>query len=307
MDRFRRILAVYSDRPGADSLLTQAVNLARANNARLTIVRADGVAMSACHVREARRYLGRIVPWVIQQGVSDVETDVLEGVPYKAVSHRVLTGEHDLVVVNADRGSAIKGVMGGGTVRNLLQKCPCAVWILKSDRPAACNAVLAAVDPDTATRDDAGLNARILDLAVTLARSNAASLHAVHCWDVEGSESDMLRSEIHLETKKRILDRHREQRREAVEALLARHTDRAVEAEVHLPRGRPEFELAELAERLSVDTVVMGTAGRSGLSRLVRGEFAEAMLGMVRCGILAVRPYTFHASASYAAVRPAGA
>lgn len=291
MDRFRSILAVYSHRPGADSLLRQAVGLARTNAARLTIVQADGRPRSAEMLEEARCHLRRIAPWVAEQGVADITTDVLEGTPYKAIVRRVLLDGHDLVVVNADEGNRLPGLVGGATVRNLLQECPCAVWALKGGRPSACDSVIAAVDPVMGDAGDVGFSARVLDLAVALARSNAARLDVVHCWDIDGAEGDVLRSEVHIETKRRIIDRHRLLRREAIEALLAPHGP--VTPDVHLPRGRPEFEIAELADRLTADILVMGTTGRSGLARLLRGDLAGAMLGIVRCGVLVVKPDGF--------------
>jgi len=293
MDRFRNILAIYHDRAGADSVLVQAVSLARANGAKLTVVGIEEAPRTAAVVDEARRHLRRIVPWIVQEGVREVETDVMEGTPYVAIIRRALRDDHDLVIISADDGHAFRDLVAGGTARHLLQKCPCAVWVIKPHRPTSFSGVLAAVDPAVDAREEGGLNAKILDLAVAFARSNAACLHTVHCWDVGGADGEALRSELHIETKNEILDRHRSQKRQAVEALLSRYARWQIEHEVHLPRGRPEFELAGLADRLSVDVVVMGTAGRGGLSRWLLGDFAEDMLGMVRCGILAVKPDDF--------------
>ena len=41
------------------------------------------------------------------------------------------------------------------------------------------------------------------------------------------------------------------------------------------------------------DLVVMGTAGRSGISGLVIGNTAEAILSQLRCALLAVKPDSF--------------
>lgn len=293
MNRFRNILAVYNDAPGADDVLVQAVALARANGARLTVVDTHENPKSAWLVEEARRRLRRIIPWITQEGVSEVTTDVLVGTPYVEIIRRVLCEEHDLVIVSVEGGTAFKDVFLGSTATNLLLKCPSAVWLLKPGQSIPCSNIVAALNPrpDESRNDD--INVKILELATTVAQGEDARLHLVHFWEVEGEDGEIVRSELAPEPRKQLLDKHKTARQRTLSALLARCATRQLQHEIHLPRGRPRLHMSDLATRLAADVIVMGTASRVGLSRLLMGNFAETVLGGVRCSVLAVKPDEF--------------
>ena len=53
--------------------------------------------------------------------------------------------------------------------------------------------------------------------------------------------------------------------------------------------GYPADELAEYARRESVDLIVMGTHGRTGLSRLLMGSVAEAVVRHSPCPVLTIK------------------
>ena len=56
-----------------------------------------------------------------------------------------------------------------------------------------------------------------------------------------------------------------------------------------LLNGSPANEIARLAEEEGVDMIVMGTHGRSGLTRLLMGSVAEATVRKALCPVLTVK------------------
>jgi nucleotide-binding universal stress UspA family protein len=52
----------------------------------------------------------------------------------------------------------------------------------------------------------------------------------------------------------------------------------------------PSEEIARLAAELEADLIVVGTHGRTGLSRLLLGSVAEAVVRLAPCPVLVVRP-----------------
>lgn len=63
-------------------------------------------------------------------------------------------------------------------------------------------------------------------------------------------------------------------------------TDPSVKYEHRLIIGDPATEIVRLAEDEKVDYVVMGTHGRTGLSRLLMGSVAEAVVRRAPCPVL---------------------
>jgi nucleotide-binding universal stress UspA family protein len=65
-----------------------------------------------------------------------------------------------------------------------------------------------------------------------------------------------------------------------------RPTDPAVPYEHRILRGDPASEIVAEAERENCDLIVMGTHGRTGLTRLLMGSVAEGVVRRAKCPVL---------------------
>jgi universal stress protein A len=54
--------------------------------------------------------------------------------------------------------------------------------------------------------------------------------------------------------------------------------------------GAPGPEIVLVAEQIQADLIVMGTHGRSGISRILMGSIAEHVLRHAHCPVLTVKP-----------------
>lgn len=63
----------------------------------------------------------------------------------------------------------------------------------------------------------------------------------------------------------------------------------------HLAAGEPWREITQMASNLRADLVVVATAGRTGVSRVVLGSVAEKVVRHAGCPVLVVRPKDYHA------------
>lgn len=62
--------------------------------------------------------------------------------------------------------------------------------------------------------------------------------------------------------------------------------DPAISYEHRLVTGDPAAAIARLADEEAVDLIVMGTHGRTGLTRLLMGSVAEAVVRRAKCPVL---------------------
>jgi nucleotide-binding universal stress UspA family protein len=53
--------------------------------------------------------------------------------------------------------------------------------------------------------------------------------------------------------------------------------------------GSPTYEILKFAERQRIDVIVIGSHGRTGLSRLVIGSVAEGVMRGAKCPVLVVK------------------
>lgn len=66
-------------------------------------------------------------------------------------------------------------------------------------------------------------------------------------------------------------------------------TKKGVEYVHEFVEGTPVHQLVALADREKIDLIVMGTHGRTGLSRLLMGSIAEGVLREANCPVLTVK------------------
>jgi universal stress protein A len=124
--------------------------------------------------------------------------------------------------------------------------------------------------------------------ACTLASKFGAELHLLHVFEqytgsayVPGVPLPEATSEI-------------EELKQHVAESLAKLLDADWEARHHVVRatreGHPFVEIIRYAKDESIDMIVMGTHGRSGISQLLMGSVAEKVVRKSLCPVLTVRP-----------------
>lgn len=82
------------------------------------------------------------------------------------------------------------------------------------------------------------------------------------------------------------LDRTRKELEAACSDLAKGLADRVYG---HIRTGRPPKEIAEVANQIDADLIVIGTHGRTGLSRVLLGSVAEEVVRHAPCDVLTVR------------------
>ena len=119
-----------------------------------------------------------------------------------------------------------------------------------------------------------------LGLATTLARDTKAKLIIVH---VEEPPMAYGGGDAYYG----VLDPPRDE----LDRMLGqvKPTDESIEYEHRMITGEPANSIVRLAESEQVDFIVLGTHGRTGLSRLLMGSVAEAIVRRATCPVITFR------------------
>ena len=89
-------------------------------------------------------------------------------------------------------------------------------------------------------------------------------------------------------------DTTREELRKNLASVIP--TDATVPCEHMLLIGDPAKAIAEIAERQQADMIVLGTHGRTGITRFLMGSVAEAVVRKAKCPVLTIKqPAEVHA------------
>ncbi len=301
MKRFKNILYFADGAAESCSALARAVSLARSNQARLTAIDVLEEFDSGPEIQ--RRFhidLGKILLERRREALVDlmakyveakdlIYEQVVSGVPFVEVIRAVLRNDYDLVIKAARPPEGLSERLLGSTDMHLLRKCPCPVWIDRSDTANPYRNVLAAVDP---VDDDCGR--LIMDLASSLAERESARLAVVHAWRLQG-ESMLLSGRARLSANKveQFITGTRAHHLARLDALLRRYGIGTDDPAVHLVKGEPAPSIRELSTELGADLIVIGTVGRGGIPGLIIGNTAEEVLQTTQASVLAVKPEGF--------------
>lgn len=85
-------------------------------------------------------------------------------------------------------------------------------------------------------------------------------------------------------------DARRKEAEHAVAAKVEQLKGMGLKAEGKVVEGRPDEAIAKLAEDVGADLIVMGSHGRTGLSKILLGSVVERVIGQAACPVLVVKP-----------------
>lgn len=311
MKRFKNILIVCDAADNLDGVLDRGLWLALANAARVTLIDvqeapAEGLMqrlaglgadrsatiaaeMEAGMEAERRTRIEALAARFREAGLP-VETVLASGHIFIAAIRKVLQDGYDLVLKGA--GARQGRALFASEDMHLMRKCPCPVWILKADLPPRAQRILAAVDPESEDPQNMALNTSVMELATSLAAGDEAELHVIHVWRLQ--EESALRTGRYTMSEGEIasiLQVEQDRHDRALQALLAAFPE--AHPHVALVKGLPGEVIPAHAHDIGIDTIVMGTIGRTGIAGFFVGNTAETILSSVECSVLAVKPPGF--------------
>ena len=313
MKRFKNILYVSEGGVDQTSTMSRAVSLAENNQAELTVVeviprfpagkaRTDGMPdfseLQAAMVSEHRQSLESFVKPHCQR--LKIQREVLIGTSFLEIIRAVLRRGYDLVVKPAENPDFLKRLFGSDDM-HLLRKCPCPVWLMKPQEKSNYSNILAAVDFDPLMpgTEELDLNQRILGLAASLALSDFATLHLGHAWEAfaEGKISvwgqNPAAAATYVENERLQHEAGLYQLGEWLRNRIGPEAYDYLAPRFHLRKGQARRVVTALAGELKADLVVMGTVARTGISGLIIGNTAEAILEEIQCSVFALKPAGF--------------
>lgn len=314
MQRFKNILFLATGDHRQQAALEQAVSLARENQAGLTVV--DVVELPGDLSVIGRDKRETLISEMVNRrmiqlddmvqdfrtGVG-IQTRVIQGKPFLAIIREVLRNNYDLVMKLAEGGTGLKNLLFGSIDMHLLRKCPCPVWIMKSEAPVQYKRVLAAVDmePEGGGQQTNALNKQILEMASSLALSEFSEMHIIHAWTgngytiLDGIGADLNDQEMEKWGRK-IEYLHREwleKQQQQLASTLENESMEYLSPQLHLVEGETCEVITDFVEKKKIDIVVMGTVARTGIAGFFMGNTAEAILNNINCSVLAVKPPGF--------------
>ena len=206
-------------------------------------------------------------------------------VPHEAIVARVLEIEPAVVIKDVGHEPLLRRVLFTALDWQLLRYCPAPLLLVHQQSAHLPQRILAAVDTTPAEPAAVPLNERVLREAARQGQIAGAEVHLGHVFPYLPFEAPPYQTLERVYTMTRATD---------LEGFARFATNQDIApARRHWLEGNPAQRLADLIKEEDIDLLVLGSAYRSTLDRLLLGSTSEALLSHVPCDVLLVKPQDF--------------
>ena len=310
MKRFKNILLICDFDVKQQMAVERAISLARQNEAVLTVftvirelpedARMASISMSQQMFfkqvfDDYNEQLETLSTEIRQQGV-EVKSKIVTGTPFLEIIRQVLRDKHDLVILAAEGKKGLKERLFGSTSMHLMRKCPCPVWVVKSEKKSKYKRILSAVDTATEFLEPSreSLNPLTMNLASSLARMDNSELYVVQVWSMYYENYIKSRGLLEKSAILKLRKDTKQQYLEKLDSLMADIDLTGVITHKHLIRNDDAARaIIKLVKNKKINLLVIGTVCRTGLAGFFIGNTAEKVLSEVNCSVLTVKPEGF--------------
>jgi nucleotide-binding universal stress UspA family protein len=281
-----KILCPIDFSPGSQQAMQVAIRIAKETSAELVLLHSwvipplafsmelpfppdvvDGI------VKDAESGLDAALREAKAAGANNTTSVLTNGVPWSEIVTTLEKQAFDLCVIGTHGRTGLSRVLLGSVAEKVVRHSPCSVLAVRPDGPiAAFEHVLVPTDfSESATY--------ALDLAGTIVRPEG-QITLLHVLELPVAYAGKIESDFARDLDKRAMA--------ALEASARRITTARVTTVSRI--GYPGSQtLSAIDHDPSVDLVVMGSHGRTGIKRLLLGSVAEKVVRHARCPVLIAR------------------
>lgn len=225
----------------------------------------------------ASKKLKETVTIISNQNIEAGEAILKEGSPIDVITKAASKVNSSLLVLGAGNGSEKQNFKLGTTTERIIQKSEKPVFVIKENTTLNISQILCPVDFSQASR-------RALTNAIIIAKKFKAPLTILSVCEAM-SKSWFSSNEIKdLENKARI-----KKHKIKFDDFLKDFSLNGLKWTSEIPLGNPADEILNTVSKKSIDLLVMGSAGKTGLNRLILGSVTEKVIREVPCSFMTIK------------------
>jgi nucleotide-binding universal stress UspA family protein len=296
MAAFRNIFVAIDFSSPSDEALRQAHARAVSSGAKLAVChivpnelrsnllfphlsRRDALEVPIDVERAAEAVLKHVAQ-VTGQSETDFQIIADHGTPHAEILKRAEDWGADLIIVGSHGLTSAAGVFLGSVTDKVIRYAHCAVLVAR--RQKGSRRIVAGTD-----FSDPALPA--IAAASEEARRTHADLIVVHCLDLTIAAAAPLTVGFGMPVSFLAPEDYAEMQKLARAKLAEAVSKFNVKAELRVISGPAGMSLVSVSEEEAADLLVVGTVGRTGLSRVLLGSVAETAASRSPCSVLVVR------------------
>ena len=270
----------FSD--ASDDATKAAINLAKAFGSKILMIhvlpdsKESPIPLDVVK-KVAGNELRTTVRAINDAGVATGEPIIAFGSPFDQIIHFAELHDVNVIVIGSGqkhpRGKHTLGV----TAEKLVRKSSKPVWVVRPGTKKNINKILCPVDFSEASH-------RALSNAVHLCRKFGAKLTILTVFE---PLVNIYRIPVKVSAK----EQKNTEKHQALQfnKFLAGFDLQSVPWKKEICRGKPHEQILSRVKALKPDLIVMGSAGKSGVARILLGSVAEKVVREIPCSVITVK------------------
>jgi len=301
MDKYRNILVVIDSTDEAQPSLARALHIARQEehvklklflpiyepHHEITSILSskERETMRSGDIAQRTEWMEAYVKPYQDEGIAIEPKVVWHNRPFESIIQEVFDYDHDLVIKGTHSHPVLQSVIFTPTDWHLLRKCPVPVLLVREAKWQEGGNILVALNVSAEEQRHDELNDRLIQEAKDLVRLANGTLHLVNVYPTVPANTVFEVPDFNV---KRYNEFVREHHLKLMHKVAV--TRGLTKEHIHVVEGLPEEAVPKVAEQIKAELVILGTAGRSGLSGALIGHTAEHIIERLNCDLLALKP-----------------
>lgn len=270
MKKIEKLLLATDLSEYSDGAIREAINLARKCKTELHAIsvieinpeyETFGTDVIEREEKEIAAYFEALKARALKEGVSCKSILRRSGEPSRLIVEEAEKKKVDMIIIGRHGRRGMAKVLMGSVAAKVIGNAPCNVLVVPRAAVPGFRNILVATDGS--------------------AHANAAVSEALAIAKSSGGHVIVLSSYF--------LDNELEEAKSNVNKVVKMAQDEGVVFETLTPRGRPYEAIVETAGGRTVDLIVMGAFGKTGLRKFLMGSSTEKVVGLAGCAVLVVK------------------
>lgn len=282
MKLLEKILLAQDFSKSSQNLVHSAIELAKIFESKIVAIHVlpDDIVnkkVKALLNETAMTKLEDTVKRIEDEGV-DVDNPLLAfGSPHAAIARAAVDINANVILTGSGESKKGDTFQLGTTTGRIIQKSEKPVFVIKEGILLNVHHILCPVDFSESSK-------RALKNAMTMARRFKSELTILAVCELQGSTWFSSEKDKELENELRYT-LHQEE----FDSFLKSFDLSNINWTKEVPKGNPAKEILSAISRKMIDLLIMGTAGRTGLNRMIMGSVTEKVVREVPCSFLTLK------------------
>lgn len=287
MKLLEKILVATDLSPSSEELIQNGIDLAKKFKAKVILLyvlklKIDDEKIQQFLLSAARNELQRIREGINNKGVECAEPIIAKGESYVEIAKEAKINDVNLIFMGSGNMENSSHKLGSITEK-VIQKSEIPVWVMKKGSQLKVNKILCPVDFSDSS-------SRALKNAIIVTKKFKAELTVLNVYESEHPydhwDLHYLGDFNYLETA---IEIEKEKNQKRFKDYLKKFKFRGVKWDSKLVNGFPNVEILNLIKEESIDLLIMGSKGKSGLTKIFMGSVTEKVSREVPCSFITTK------------------